>query len=51
VRDPDQTMTADQAEHLRILCGEAGEEFDPSLARDAAERQIHRLQHRAGCKP
>lgn len=51
VRDPDESMTADQAEHLRILCGAAGEAFDPSLTRDAAERQIHRLQHRAGYKP
>src|SRR3954453_659948 len=51
VRDPDEKMSADQAEHLRILCQEAGEEFDPSLTRDAAERQIHRLQHRAGYKP
>lgn len=51
VRDPDQLMTEDQAEHLRILCAEAGETFDPALPRDAAERQIRRLQHRAGFKP
>jgi hypothetical protein len=51
VRDPDEKMTEDQAEHLRILCQEAGEDFDPSLTRDAAERQINRLQHRAGYKP
>ena len=51
VQDMDAPMTADQAEHLRILCQEAGETFDPSLTRDAAERQIHRLQHRAGHKP
>ena len=51
VRDPDEKMTEDQAGHLRILCQEAGEDFDPSLTRDAAERQIHRLQHRAGYKP
>jgi hypothetical protein len=51
MRDPDETMTADQAEHLRILCQEAGEAFDPLLTRDAAERQISRLQHRAGYKP
>ena len=51
VRDTDEKMSADQAEHLRILCQEAGENFDPSLTRDAAERQIHRLQHRAGYKP
>ena len=51
VRDPDEPMSADQAEHLRILCQEAGEAFDPSWTRDAAERQINRLQHRAGYKP
>src|SRR5215208_480025 len=51
VRDPDEKMTADQAEHLRVLCEQAGEEFDPSLTRDAAARQIRRLQHRAGYKP
>jgi hypothetical protein len=51
VRDLDEPVSADQAEHLRILCQEAGEAFDPSLTRDAAERQIHRLQHRAGYKP
>ena len=51
VRDPDEPMSGDQAEHLRILCQEAGEAFDPSWTRDAAERQINRLQHRAGYKP
>src|SRR3954467_10254219 len=51
VRDPDEPMSADQAEHLRLLCQEAGEAFDPSWTRDAAERQINRLQHRAGYKP
>jgi hypothetical protein len=51
VRDPDEAMTADQAEHLRILCQEAGERFDPGLSREAAERRIRRLQHRAGFKP
>ncbi len=49
--DPDEPMTADQAEHLRLLCEEADEDFDPSLSRDAAERQIRRLQHQAGYKP
>src|SRR5205823_9045074 len=38
VRDPDDSMTAQQAEHLRLLCEEAGEPFDPSLSRHAAER-------------
>ena len=51
VRDTDETMSADQAEHLRLLCREAGEAFDPLLTRDAAERQIQRLQRRAGYKP
>jgi hypothetical protein len=51
VRDTDEPMTADQAAHLRILCEEAGEELDPTLSRDAADRQIRRLQHRAGYKP
>jgi hypothetical protein len=51
VRDADAPMSADQAEHLRILCEEAGEPFDPTLSREAAERQIDRLQHRAGFKP
>jgi hypothetical protein len=48
VRDADEPMTMEQAEHLRILCEAAGEEFDPSLSHDAAERQIRRLQHKAG---
>src|SRR5438874_4954045 len=39
VRDMDEAMTEDQAEHLRILCAEAGEDFDPALSREAAERQ------------
>ena len=51
VRDADQPMTDDQAEHLRVLCEEAGEPFDPSLTRDTAERHIRRLQRRAGFKP
>jgi hypothetical protein len=50
VRAVDEPMTADQADHLRILCEEAGEAFDPTLSRDAADRQIRRLQHRAGFK-
>jgi len=51
VRDTDEPMTANQAEHLHILTEEAGEAFDPTLSRDAAESQIRRLQHRAGYKP
>jgi hypothetical protein len=49
--DPDEPMTVAQAEDLRILREEAGEDFDPSLSREAAERQIRRLQHKAGQKP
>jgi hypothetical protein len=49
--DPDEPMTMAQGEDLRILCEEAGEDFDPSLSREAAERQIRRLQHKTGVKP
>jgi hypothetical protein len=45
--DPDEPMTAEQAEQLRALSEEAGEDFDPTLSHEAAERQIRRLQ-RAG---
>ncbi len=46
--DPDEPMTMEQAEHLRILCEEADEDFDASLSRDAAERQIRRCSTRRG---
>ena len=46
--DPDEPMTADQAEQLRLLCEEADEDFDPALSREAAEGQIRRLQHKTG---
>jgi hypothetical protein len=49
--DPDEPMTMEQAEQLRILCGEAAEDFDPMLSHETAERQIRRLQHKAGQKP
>jgi hypothetical protein len=49
--DPDEPMTAEQAVELRLLCEEADEDFDPALSRDAAERQIRRLQHKSGHKP
>ena len=49
--DQGQPMTDAQAEQLRLLCEEVGEDFDPSLSRDAAERQIRRLQHKVGQKP
>ena len=44
VRDADQPMSDDQAEHLRILCEEAGEPFDPSLTRDGYRRRRNRLE-------
>ena len=46
--DPNEPMTMEQAEHLRILCEEADEDFDASLSRDAAERQIRRCSTRRG---
>jgi hypothetical protein len=49
--DSDDPMTADQAEHLRILCEEAGEPFEPALNRSQAERRISELQRRTGFKP
>ena len=36
--DPDEPMTPEQSEQLRLLCEEADEDFDPALPRDAAER-------------
>ena len=49
--DTDAPMSEEQAEHLQILCEEAGEPFDPWLTRPAAERRIRALQRRAGFKP
>lgn len=49
--DSDAPMTEEQAEHLQILCEEAGEPFDPWLTQPAAERRIRALQRRAGFKP
>ena len=49
--DPDGPMTDEQAEHLQILCEEAGEPFDRWLTHAAAERRIRSLQRRAGFKP
>jgi hypothetical protein len=51
LRDTDEPMTAEQAAELRLLCEEADEDFDPTLSRDAAERQIRQLQHKAEQKP
>ena len=49
--DPDEPMTAEQAEQLQALSEEAGEDFDPTLSHEAAERQIRRMQHKARQKP
>jgi len=49
--DPDGPMTDEQAEHLQLLCEEAGEPFDRWLTYSAAERRIRALQRRAGFKP
>lgn len=49
--DPDGPMTDEQAEHLQLLCEEAGEPFDRWLTQGAAERRIRALQRRAGFKP
>ena len=49
--DPDAPMSEEQKEHLRILCEEAGEPFDPWLTHSSAERRIRTLQRRAGFKP
>ena len=49
--DPNESMTPEQSERLRLLCEEADEDFDPALSRDAAERQIRRLQHKAERRP
>ena len=49
--DPDAPMSPEQSEHLRILCEEAGEPFDPWLTQAAAGRRIRALQRRAGYKP
>jgi hypothetical protein len=49
--DPDQPMTVEQSEQLRLLCEEADEDFDPALSCEAAERQIRRLQHKAERRP
>ena len=49
--DSDAPMTEEQAEHLQLLCEEAGQPFDPWLTQPAAERRIRALQRRAGYKP
>ena len=49
--DPEGPMTDEQAEHLEILCEQAGEPFDRWLTYSAAERRIRALQRRAGFKP
>jgi hypothetical protein len=42
------TMTLTQASHLKTLCEEAGETFDPELSREDAVRRIEELQERLG---
>ena len=49
--DPDAPMSEEQKEHLRILCEEMGEPFDPWLTHSSAERRIRALRRRAGHKP
>lgn len=49
--DHGEPMTEDQAAHLRILCAEAGEEFEPNLTRYQADQRIRDYQRRAGYKP
>jgi len=54
VKDPDdwttgaETMTGAQASYLKTLCEEAGEEFDPSLTKAEASKQIDALQAKTG---
>ena len=54
VKDPDQwttgdeTMTGAQASYLKTLSEEAGEEFDPSLTKAEASKQIDALQGKTG---
>ena len=54
VKDPDdwttgdETMTGAQASYLKTLCEEAGEEFDPSLSKAQASKQIDAMQAKTG---
>ncbi|MGI8574756.1 MAG: DUF3072 domain-containing protein [Egibacteraceae bacterium] len=44
----DERMTGPQASYLRTLKQEAGEEFDPSLSKADASKEIDRLQAETG---
>jgi hypothetical protein len=44
----DQAMTGAQASYLQTLSEEAGEEFDPSLTKADASKQIDALQEKTG---
>ena len=54
VKDPDnwttgdETMTGAQASYLKTLSEEAGVEFDPSLTKAEASKQIDALQAKTG---
>lgn len=53
-KDPDEwttggeTMTGAQASYLKTLCEEANEEFDPTLSKAEASKQIDALQAKTG---
>ena len=44
----DEKMTGAQASYLKTLCEEAGEEFDDSLSKAEASKQIDALQEKTG---
>ena len=41
---PDDPMTSDQADRLRALCDEAGEEFDGALTQQQATERMRLLE-------
>ena len=43
---PDDPMTSQQADMLRVLCEEAGEPFDASLTQAQAMERIEVLRHK-----
>ena len=53
-KDPDEWVTGDepmtgaQASYLKTLSDQAGEEFDPSITKAEASKQIDALQDRTG---
>jgi hypothetical protein len=44
----DETMMGAQAPYLKILCQEAGEEFDPEFSKAEASKRIEELQVKTG---